>query len=77
MLIWSAGQRLVWLVCESESVAHPCSSALACTSCERFTWYLEHPPWPDGLREGMLTVAPFRQFLREQEAEIARNAYGA
>jgi hypothetical protein len=36
-----------------------------------------HPPWPDGLLDGMLTVAPFREFLREQETEIAREAYGA
>jgi hypothetical protein len=25
----------------------------------------------------MVTVAPFREFLREQETDIARDAYGA
>jgi hypothetical protein len=38
---------------------------------------LEHPPWPDGLLDGMPSVAAFREFLREQETEIACNAYGA
>jgi hypothetical protein len=76
-LICDCGRGLVWLVCESGASPTLARQLWRCTSCERFTWHLEHPPWPDGLLEGMLSVAPFRQFLREQEAEIARDAYSA
>jgi hypothetical protein len=71
------GQRLMWLVCESRASPTLARQLWRCTSCEQFTWYLERPPWPDGLLDGMLSVAPFREFLSEQEAEIARDAYGA
>jgi hypothetical protein len=76
-LICDCGERLAWLVCESRASPTLARQLWRCTSCERFTWYLEHPPWPDGLFDGMLTVAPFGEFLHEQESEIARDAYGA
>jgi hypothetical protein len=76
-LICDCGQFLGWLVCERRASASLARQLWRCTVCERFRWYFEHPPWPDGLLDGMLTVAAFRKFLREQEAEIARNTYGA
>ena len=76
-LTCDCGQALEWLLAESRASPTLARQLWRCKSCERFTWYLEHPPWPDGHLDGMLTVAPFREFLREQEAQIARNAYGA
>lgn len=66
----------MWLVSEVRKQSFPdaCSPALALyVLCERFRWHLEHPPWPDGLLEGMLMVAPF--FLGQQQAEMAEDAY--
>jgi hypothetical protein len=76
-LICVCSKPLGWLVCEERASPTLARQLWRCTSCEDFMWYLEHPPWPDGLLEGMLKVAPFREFLREQQAEIARSAYGA
>jgi hypothetical protein len=76
-LICDCGQALGWLVFERRASPTLARQLWRCTSCERFTWYLEHPPWPDGLLDGMLMVAPFREFLHEQELDIARSAYGA
>jgi hypothetical protein len=65
------GQPLVWLVAErraSERLAH---QLWRCTACERFRWYVAHPPWS----EGVPVVVPFFEFLRQQQAEMSKDAY--
>lgn len=76
-LICDCGQHLAWLVCERRASPTLARQLWCCTSCERFRWHLEHPPWPDGLFVGMFAVASSREFLRKQQVEIARNAYSA
>jgi hypothetical protein len=75
-LICDCGERL-WLVSESRASPTLARQLWRCTFCERFRWHLEHPPWPEGLLDGMLMVAPFREFLRQQQVEMAEDAYRA
>ncbi len=71
--ICECGQPLVWLVAERWASDLLSRQLWRCTACERFTWHFEHPPWSN--EEGILRLPLFIEFLREQQAEIAQDAY--
>jgi hypothetical protein len=56
----------------TQSFPDACSSALALYVLRRVQVVLRAPGLAGGLLEGLLTVTPFREFLPEQQAEIAR-----
>jgi hypothetical protein len=68
VLICDCGEPLVWLVSENRASPTLARQLWRCRSCEQFRWHLEQ-------LNRMLTVAPFREFLRQQQAEMAEDAY--